>query len=196
MEQVKDRRELLTVVEGRKTYTFDDILALPEGEHAELIDGEMFMMASPTREHEDAVVWLSNQIFNYIQGKKGTCRVYVSHFAVFPKKDNKNYVEPDITVVCDRDKLDERGCNGAPDWVIEIVSPSSVKMDYERKRKLYRESGVKEYWIVDPEKERVKVYRFSEDDRETDYTFDETVKVGIYEDLEFDLRMLKEYLEG
>lgn len=196
MEQVKDRRELLTVVEGRKTYTFDDILALPEGEHAELIDGEMFMMASSTRTHEDAVVWLSNQIFNYIQGKKGKCRVYVSHFAVFPKKDNKNYVEPDITVVCDRDKLDKIGCNGAPDWVIEIVSPSSVKMDYERKRKLYRESGVEEYWIVDPEKEQVKVYRFSEDDREADYTFNETVKVGIYEDLEFDLRMLKEYLEG
>lgn len=196
MEQIKDRRELLMVVEGRKTYTFDDILALPEGEHAELIDGEMFMMASPTREHEDAVVWLSNQIFNYIQGKKGKCRVYVSHFAVFPKKDNKNYVEPDVAVICDRDKLDERGCNGAPDWVIEIVSPSSVKMDYERKRKLYRESGVEEYWIVDPEKEQVKVYRFSEDDREADYTFDETVKVGIYEDLEFDLRMLKEYLEG
>lgn len=196
MEQVKDRRELLTVVEGRKTYTFDDILALPEGERAELIDGEMFMMASPTRTHEDAAIWLGNHIFNYIQGKKGKCRVYMSRLAVFPKKDNKNYVEPDVAVVCDRDKLDERGCNGAPDWVIEIVSPSSVKMDYERKRKLYRESGVEEYWIVDPEKERVRVYRFSEGDREIDYTFDEAVEVGIYEDLEVDLRMLKEYLEG
>ena len=184
------------VIEGGKMYTFEDILALPEGERAELIDGEMFMMASPGRRHEDAVMWLSNQIFNYIRGKKGKCRVHLSHFAVFPKKDDKNYVEPDVTVVCDRDKLDDRGCNGAPEWVIEIVSPTSVKMDYERKRKLYQESGVEEYWIVDPEKERVSVYRFQENDYAREYSFKETVKAGIYEDLELDLRELKEYLEG
>ena len=196
MEQIKDGRELLMVIAGGKMYTFDDILALPEGERAELIDGEMFMMASPTQQHEDAVMWMSCQIFNYIQSKKGRCRVYASHFAVFPKKDNKNYVEPDVTVVCDWDKLDKRGCNGAPEWVIEVVSPSSVKMDYERKKKLYQESGVEEYWIVDLEKERVRVYHFLEDVQERDYSFTDTVKVGIYEDLQFDLRGLKEYLEG
>ena len=196
MEQTKNRRELLMVVAGGKMYTFEDILALPEGERAELIDGEMFMMASPTRGHEDAAIWLSSNIFNYIQGKKGKCRVYVSNFAVFPKKDNKNYVVPDVTVVCDRDKLDNRGCNGAPDWVIEVVSPSSVKMDYERKKKLYQESGVEEYWIVDLEKGRVKVYRFTEDVQERDYSLTDTVKVGIYEDLELDLRGLQEYLKG
>lgn len=196
MEQIEDRRELLMVIAGGKVYTFEDILALPEGERAELIDGEMFMMASPTPKHQDASGWLFNQIFNYIQGKKGKCRVYISQFAVFPKKDDKNYVEPDVSVVCDRDKLDKRGCNGAPEWVIEVVSPSSIKMDYERKFKLYQESGVEEYWIVDLEKERVKVYRFSEDVQERDYSFTDTVKVGIYEDLELDLRGLQEYLEG
>ena len=117
---------------------FEDILALPEGEHAELINGEMFMMASPTRGHQDAVIWLSSQVFNYIHDKKGKCRVYTSGFAVFPQKDNINYVEPDVTVVCDRDKLDKRGCNGAPEWAIEVVSPSSVKMDYEKKRSSIR----------------------------------------------------------
>lgn len=196
MEHIVKGREPLMVIEGGKMYTFEDILALPEGEHAELINGEMFMMASPARGHQDAVIWLSNQIFNYINGKKGKCRVYSSGFAVFPKKDNINYVEPDVTVVCDRDKLDKRGCNGAPEWAIEIVSPSSIKMDYERKKKLYQESGVEEYWIVDLEKEQVKVYRFSEDDRGRDYSFEDTVKVGIYNDMELDLRMLKEYLEG
>ena len=196
MEQIQDRRELLMVIAGGKVYTFEDILALPEGERAELIDGEMFMMASPTRGHQDASGWFFAQIFNYIQGKKGKCRVYTSQFAVFPKKDDKNYVEPDVTVVCDRDKLDKRGCNGAPEWVLEVVSPSSVKMDYERKLKLYQESGVEEYWIVDLENELVKVYRFTESDQETDHSFEETVKVGIYDDLEFDLRRLKEYLEG
>lgn len=196
MEQIMKEGELLRVIKGGKMYTFEDILALPEGEHAELIDGEMFMMASPTRGHQDAVIWLATQIFNYISGKKGKCRVYASGFAVFPKKDNINYVEPDVTVVCDRDKLDKRGCNGAPEWAIEVVSPSSIKMDYERKKKLYQESGVEEYWIVNLEKEQIKVYRFSEDDRERDYSFEETVKVGIYDDMELDLRMLKEYLEG
>lgn len=196
MEQIMKEGELLRVITGGKMYTYDDILALPEGEHAELIDGEMFMMASPTPWHQDAVIWLAGQIFNYIRDKKGKCRVYASNFAVFPKMDNINYVEPDVTVVCDRDKLDRRGCNGAPEWVIEIVSPSSIKMDYERKKKLYQESGVEEYWIVDLEKEQVKVYRFSENDQGRDYSFEDTVKVGIYNDLEFDLHMLKEYLEG
>ena len=196
MEQITNGRELLMVIAGGKMHTFEDILALPEGERAELIDGEMFMMALPTRGHQDASGWFFVQIFNYIQAKKGRYRVYNSQFAVFPKKDDKNYVEPDVTVICDRNKLDERGCNGAPEWAVEIVSPSSVKMDYERKRRLYQESGVEEYWIVDLEKERVRVYRFTEDDQAKDYSFVDTVKPGIYKDLELDLRRLKEYLEG
>ena len=196
MEQIKDGRELLMVIAGGKMYTFDDILVLPEGERAELIDGEMFMMASPTSGHQDACGWFFAEIYDYIKRKKGKCRVYVSGFAVFPKNDDQNYVEPDVTVVCDRDKQDNRGCHGAPEWVIEVVSPSSVKMDYERKKKLYQESGVEEYWIVDIEKERVRVYCFSEDAQEKDYFFTDTVKVGIYEDLALDLRGLVEYLEG
>ena len=196
MEQVSRKgRDLIMVVTEGKGYTYEDILALPEGVRAELIDGEMFMMASPGRRHEDAVIWLSNQIFNYIRSRKGKCRVHSSAFAVFPKKDDRNYVEPDVTVVCDRHKLDERGCNGAPEFVIEIVSPSSVKMDYERKKKLYQESGVEEYWIVDPKKEQVKVYRFKESDEAREYTFAETVKVGICEDLILDLKDMKEYLD-
>ena len=101
-----------------------------------------------------------------------------------------------MTVVCDRDKLDNVGCNGAPEWVIEVVSPSSVKMDYERKKKLYQESGVEEYWIVDTEKEKVSVYRFQESDQAREYSFDETVKVGLYDDLCLDLKEMTEYLEG
>lgn len=196
MEPIMKGSELFMVIAGGKTYTYEDILALPEGERAELIDGEMFMMASPGCRHEDAVIWLSSTIFNYIQRKKGKCRVHVSNFAVFPKKDNRNYVEPDVTVVCDRDKLDNVGCNGAPEWVIEVVSPSSVKMDYERKKKLYQESGVEEYWIVDTEKEKVSVYRFQESDQAREYSFDETVEVGLYDDLCLDLKEMTEYLEG
>ena len=196
MEPIADRRELLMVIAGGKMHTYEDILALPEGERAELIDGELFMMASPNRNHQEVGAWLFSQVYNFVHQRKGKCKVYYSSFAVFPKKDDKNYVEPDITVVCDREKLDERGCNGAPEWVIEIVSPSSVKMDYERKRKLYQESGVEEYWIVDPEKEQVSVYRFQENDQVKKYSFKETVEVGIYGDFKLNLKELKEYLEG
>lgn len=197
MEQIVNGRDLLMLIAGGKVHTYEDILALPEGERAELIDGEIFMMASPSLYHQAAITWFVLQIGNHIQSKNGKCRVYTSSFAVFPKKDNKNYVEPDITVVCDRENLeDERGCNGAPEWVIEIVSPSSVKMDYERKRTLYQESGVEEYWIVDLERELVTVYRFGESNQAREYSFVDTVKIGIYEDLELNLGALAEYLKG
>ena len=86
-------------------------------------------------------------------------------------------------MICDRDKLDEKGCQGAPDWTIEIVSPSSKVMDYERKVKLYREAGVREYWIVDPDKNAVTVYDFEHGKKPARYAFSERIRVGIFEDL-------------
>lgn len=97
--------------------------------------------------------------------------------------DEKNYVEPDISVICDADKIDDDGCHGAPDWIIEIVSPGSRRMDYMIKLFKYRSAGVKEYWIVDPEKNRVIVYNFINDTM-MEYSFDEPVKAGIYDELE------------
>jgi Uma2 family endonuclease len=96
-----------------------------------------------------------------------------------------NCVSPDISVVCDKSKLTEITCNGAPDWIIEIVSPSSIKMDYFFKLFKYVESGVREYWIVDPSKEIVRVYSFEKMDM-NEYTFKDKIKAGIYEDLEID----------
>lgn len=194
-------------LKGGKGYTLADIEALPEGERAELIDGEMFRMDAPLRIHQDIVMELSFEIISYIRKNKGNCKVYAAPFAVRIKKDNLNYVEPDISVVCDHEKLDEKGCYGAPDWVIEILSPSSVKMDCERKVKLYCETGVREYWIVDPEKETVTVYDFAHSDtaQPTDgacalaaeswnkpmlYSFTKQVKAGIFENLWLDFSKL------
>ena len=100
--------------------------------------------------------------------------------------DDKNYVEPDICVVCDQNKLDDKGCNGAPDWIIEVVSPASRRIDYTTKLFKYRSSGVREYWIVDAEKSRVMVYNFSMDAM-NEYSFTEDIPVGIYTD--FSVRM-------
>lgn len=176
-------------------HTVGDILALPEGERAELIDGEMFMMAAPSTSHQEGLAWLSYQILDYIRTNNGKCRVVPAPFGVFIKKDNKNYLEPDISVICERDKLDDKGCHGAPDWVIEIVSPSSKDMDYRRKLFVYREAGVREYWIVDLLQAVITVYNFENSDEAFLYRFTDKVKSGILDGLIIDFYDLKRYLE-
>lgn len=166
-------------------YTIEDIYNLPDGKRAELIDGQLYMMATPGRIHQFLVMRLSFLIEDYILRKDGNCEVYPSPFAVFLNADNEIYVEPDISVICDKNKLTDKGCNGAPDWVIEIVSPSSKRMDYYMKLFRYRTAGVREYWIVDSEKKRITVYNFEKDTIE-EYSFSDKVKAGIYEDLEID----------
>ena len=166
-------------------YTIDDIYNLPDGQRAELIDGELYMMATPSRIHQRIVMELSFRIRDFIGRKNGDCEVYPSPFAVFLNADDKNYLEPDISVICDKGKLTDEGCNGAPDWIIEVVSPSSRPMDYNKKLFKYRTAGVREYWIVDPERNLITVYNFEHDEM-TDYAFSEKVKAGIYEDLEID----------
>ena len=143
----------------KETYTIDDIYALPDGERAELIDGQIYYLAPPSRTHQRILFSLSRKIADYIDSKGGNCEVDIAPFAVFLNNDDINYVEPDISVICDSSKLDEKGCNGAPDWIIEIVSPGSKSMDYFKKLLKYNTAGVKEYWIVDPTKELVMVYR-------------------------------------
>ena len=143
-----------------ETYTIDDIYALSDGERAELIDGHMYMMAPPSRKHQKISMDLSSIIREYIRSHKGKCEVYAAPFAVYLDERSNTYVEPDISVICDPDKLDDRGCKGAPDWIIEIVSPASKQMDYYTKLFKYRNTGVREYWIVDPSKNLIVVYNF------------------------------------
>lgn len=162
-------------------YTIDDIYALPEGRRAELIDGQMYDMASPGRTHQRISMFLSAEISAHIRKAGGNCEVYAAPFAVFLNDDEMNYLEPDISVICDISKLDEAGCHGAPDWVVEIVSPGSKSMDYFKKLFKYRLSGVREYWIVDPAKSQVMVYCFEKESME-EYSFGQEIPVGIYDD--------------
>ena len=99
-----------------RTYTIEDIYALPDGQRAELIDGKMYMMAPPRRIHQELVGQFTKIIGQYIDAHGGLCKIYPAPFAVFLNADDRNYVEPDISVVCDRNKLDEYGCSGAPDF--------------------------------------------------------------------------------
>lgn len=161
-------------------YTTDDIYALPDGERAELIDGRIYNMAPPGRTHQSLVHFFDRIIGNHIQRKGGDCEIYPAPFGVFLRDDDLNYFEPDISVICDPSKLDEKGCHGAPDWIIEIVSSASRRMDYFIKLFQYQTAGVREYWIVDPIKELVTVYQFEEETMEQ-YFFGDEVPVGIYE---------------
>lgn len=166
-----------------KTYTLNDIYALPDGQRAELIDGQMYMMAPPKRIHQKLITELVSLIHQYIKDHDDNCEIYPAPFAVFLNHDDHNYVEPDISVICDRNKLDEYGCNGAPDWVIEVISPGTDRMDYDIKLFKYRSSGVREYWIVNPFTRTVNVYDFESNTGTTQYTFDDKIPSCIYGDL-------------
>lgn len=170
-------------LQQERMYSIDDIYALPDGERAELIDGRLYMMAPPSSKHQIMIAKLTHRILSYIDAKKGNCEVIPSPFAVFLNEDDKNYVEPDISVVCDKNKIDDRGCNGAPDWVIEIASPSNQQMDYEIKLFKYRSAKVREYWIVNPMTQIVNVYDFENGKNTRQYSFNEAISVSIYEDL-------------
>ncbi|MDE7477318.1 MAG: Uma2 family endonuclease [Lachnospiraceae bacterium] len=175
-----------------KTYTEEDYYALGEDVRAELINGQFYNMAAPSRIHQKLLSILHAAIYNYIQSKDGSCEVYPAPFAVKLFGDDTNIVEPDISVICDPDKLTDRGCTGAPDWIIEIASPLNPRHDYITKLSLYSNAGVREYWIVDPKYKTIHVYSMDSDNFELiDYSFADTVKAGIYDDLYIDFSILR-----
>lgn len=167
-------------------YTSEDYWNLPEEERAELINGKFYDMAPPSRIHQKLVSKLTALFTDH----HGFCEVYPAPFAVNLDADDKDWVEPDISVICDPNKLTDRGCSGAPDLIFEIVSPASRKMDYSLKNMIYSQAGVREYWIVDPAKEKVVVYCYENDSDPCLYSFDADVPVGIYPGLTIRIRDL------
>ena len=172
-----------------RIYTVEDIYALPNGTRAELIDGQIYYMAPPSRKHQKILLSLSRVISDYIDKNNGACEVDIAPFSVFLNENDKNYVEPDISIICDQNKLNDKGCVGAPDWIIEIVSPSSKRMDYMIKLFKYRTAGVREYWIVDPDKDRITLYNFEKDDI-AEFSFADDIPVSIYTDFSINLSKL------
>lgn len=173
-----------------RIYTIEDIYSLPDGERAELIAGQIYYMAPPSTTHQRILSFLHLEIANYIRSRHGSCEVFPAPFAVFLEPEDhrysKDYLEPDLSIICDPNKIDEKGCQGAPDWVIEIVSLGSRRQDYYTKLSLYRAAGVREYWIIDPAKHAVIVYDMEHDEGPVLYTFRDAVSVNIYDDLTID----------
>lgn len=166
-------------------YTIDYIYSLPEGVRGELIDGEFFMMAPPSSIHQRIIGHLYVEITNHIRAKGGSCEPFIAPFGVFLGGKN-NYVEPDLSVICDKNKITDKGCEGAPDWIIEVVSPGSHRNDYMVKLFKYRTAGVKEYWIVDPRDKTVTIYNFVANDMEKK-VFSDELKSSIFDDLTISL---------
>ena len=140
-----------------KKYTYEDYMSWSEDERWELIDGTAYMLAAPSIAHQRISSELHRQLANFLFGKP--CEVFHAAITVRLNKDNDTAVEPDIVVICDKSKLsDGKACVGAPDMVVEILSPSTASMDRLKKFNLYLQAGVREYWIVDPETKMVNVH--------------------------------------
>lgn len=185
----------MPLLKKEKQYTYADYLSWSEDERWEIIDGVPYLHAAPSPTHQLVSGELHRQFANYLQGK--TCKAYLAPFCVRlingdekQNEDIKKVVEPDITIVCDKSKIDEKGCSGTPDLIIEVMSPSSIKHDRVTKFNIYEKSGVKEYWIVEPEGKIISVFILQSNDRygrPEIYTEDGKITVSIFPDLVVDL---------
>ena len=183
-----------------RRYSYADYLTWMDDTRRELIDGIVYVLSAPTRFHAEVSgsIWIKFR--NFVAKRKGECKIYHAPFDVrFPKNgetdNNKIFtvVQPDICVVCDPSKLDERGCIGAPDLIVEVQSPSTAKKDLREKFNLYERAGVKEYWIVFPREKGLTVFLLGEDGKYnegTPYQFEGKVPVAIFKGLEIDLEEL------
>lgn len=166
-----------------QTITLEEYETLPEDVRAEAFNGQLHYLASPSQTHQAILLELSSMLNSYVKEQKGGCKVLPAPFDVKLADDPLTLVQPDIMIVCDKNKLSENRCNGAPDFIIEIVSPSNASDDYIRKLYYYKTYGVREYWIVDPKRKTVMVNYFERDLLNVPYTFESIIKVNIYDDL-------------
>ena len=172
-------------VPRQREYTAEDYWNLPDDVRAELIDGQLYDMAPPSWTHQKIVSGLVWKLRDYVERNGRPCQVVSSPVAVNLDANDETWVEPDVIVVCDPTKVSERGCEGAPDLVIEVVSPSSISRDYFIKAGKYRQAGVREYWIVDPATQKTTVYRYGPDSPVLSvFAFFDSTPVGIFDGLE------------
>ena len=180
---------------GQGGRTLKDYLELPEDKRAELIDGVIYDMASPTAEHQLLVGQVYSQLNDYIRREKGTCMPFSPPIDVQLDCDERTIVQPDLLVVCDREKIWRQCIYGAPDFIIEVLSQSTKKKDMFIKLQKYMEAGVREYWMVDPDKRKVIVYDFEHDDYPVLYGVDVKVPVRIFDgECVIDFKEIYEYI--
>ena len=177
----------------QREYTLEDYYRLPDERRAELIDGVLYDMASPGTVHQELVGILHLLLAGYVRDRRGSCKVFVSPFDVQLDMDDRTMVQPDLLVICDRSKIRKNCCFGAPDMVMEILSPSTRRKDLILKTQKYSTAGVREYWILDPDNRQVIVYDFAHDRYPVIFGFTDRIPVGIWDgELEIDFSAVSE----
>ena len=177
-------------------YTVADYYAWPEDERVELIDGRIYDLAAPSYEHQEMIGEIAFVLKKFVKERSGKCRVNVAPLDVQLDCDDKTIVQPDIMVICKKEMVTKKNILGAPDLIIEVLSKSTRKKDMGIKLAKYINANVREYWIVDIEKERVIVYDIEHDIQTSVYTFENKVPVGIWDgECEVDFAEIKAYLQ-
>ena len=168
------------VFEKMKKHTIEDYYTLPDEERVELIDGVFYDMAAPTTIHQKVGFKIALVLEKYVRMKEGKCEIYLGPIDVQLDCDEWTMVQPDVMVICDRDKIKIKNIYGAPDFVIEVLSPSTARKDMTIKLEKYRKAGVREYWMIDIEKEKVLVYEFEKENNPVIYGMNSHIPVGIF----------------
>ncbi len=176
-------------------YTLDDYYAIPDEYRVELIDGVIYYMGAPTSFHQLIAGEVHRQISNFIIDKGGSCIPFISPIDVQLDNDEKTMIEPDVIIICNRDQIIPSNILGAPDFVLEVISPGTKRKDYTIKLSKYQNAGVREYWLVDPYQKSIIVYFFEDEASPTIYPFSGKIPVNIYNgELEIDFSRLIEWL--
>ena len=161
--------------------TIEDYRALPEDVRAELIDGTLYFMATPTSTHQALVTRLSQKLQAHIDRNHGSCMCFVSPFSVQLDRDDRTMLEPDVSVICSRDRIRRFGCYGAPDYVAEVLSPSTKMKDMVIKLAKFYGAGVREAWFIDPDRRQIAAYHDLQHESVPQiYSFQDEVPVGIW----------------
>lgn len=177
-------------------YTIEDYYALPEDVRVELIDGVIYDMGAPYTIHQEIAFEVARQLANQIRGKGGRRKVFISPIDVQLDCDDKTMVQPDVLILCDLSKQQKKVIYGAPDFVLEVLSPSTRKKDLTIKHRKYLNAGVREYWIMDPKERRLITYDFENGENVASYPLTEKVGLAIYgKQMVVDLAELAEIIE-
>lgn len=194
----------MATINFNKTYSFADYFSWSDGKRYELIDGKVKRMTpAPNKKHAVLTANIFGWIWGLFKNKKAKCRIFHAPFDVrFPDSEEESsddkiftVVQPDICVVCDEKKLDEKGCKGAPDLIVEVISPSTAKNDFNDKFNLYQKHGVREYWIVQPNERVLTVYKLKGNnafDDGTYFTIDDIAQSFIFDDIKVNMREIFE----
>lgn len=178
-------------------YSLVDYQKIPDDLRVELIDGVFYNMSAPLIIHQMLVSAIGFPLYQYTLETGGPCQVLMSPTDVLLDDDMYTIVQPDILIICDPSKVSRRNLRGAPDLIVEILSPGSVRKDTVLKLKKYLSAGVREYWIVDPDRKKVLVYRMGEDAWPMIYSFDDQIPVGIWNgECIIDMRKISERVFG